>query len=247
MTIRDPSFAGRAYLAASLVAVLAVLLILAVAFALLIYAQDVTVKGKPIYIWMLREGGPVERLTAILLGLAALFAMIAVFRVPDLLRWARPFLIAFAVFSIWMALEEISWGQRIFHVEPGAFFQQYSDQKETNFHNVMQLYLKEHGFVVRKTRHIAALVLLAYGVVMPILNGLAPFRSWFRACRVIVPPPALVPGFLFGAYLCWFDRPTGREEELGELLFSLCFALLVPLWRLQQWSLTEPRAQATKV
>jgi hypothetical protein len=41
-------------------------------------------------------------------------------------------------------------------------------------------------------------------------------------------------GFLLGALLAWFDWPTRREEEIGELLFSLCFAMLVPLWRLQQ-------------
>ena len=50
---------------------------------------------------------------------------------------------------------------------------------------------------------------------------------------MVAPPPALIPGFLLGAVLAWFDWPTRREEELGELLFSLCFALLVPLWRLQ--------------
>jgi len=37
-----------------------------------------------------------------------------------------------------MAIEEISCGQRIFHIESGAFFQQHSDRKETRFHNVMQ-------------------------------------------------------------------------------------------------------------
>ena len=98
----------------------------------------------------------------------------------------------------------------------------------------MQHYLKHHGFVVTKTRQIAAIVLLVYGVILPILNAFAPFRSWLRTCRVVVPPPALIPGFLLGAVLAWFDWPTRREEELGEVLFSLCFALLVPLWRLQQ-------------
>jgi hypothetical protein len=43
-----------------------------------------------------------------------------------------------------------------------------------------------------------------------------------------------VLGFFLGAFLAWADWPTGREEEIGEFLFSLCFALLVPLWLLQQ-------------
>ena len=56
----------------------------------------------------------------------------------------------------------------------------------------------------------------------------------FRRIRLVVPPPALVLGFLLGSFLAWADWPTGREEELGEFLFALCFALLVPLWLLQQ-------------
>ena len=238
MTSRVPSFAGRAYLAASIVAILSVLSVIAV--AVLVYAQGGTTHGEPLYRWMLREDGPVETLTAVLLGLAALFALIASFSVPVALRWARPFLILFCVFSALMALEETSWGERVFDIEPGEFFQEHSDQNETNFHNVMQHYLKHHGFVVTKTRQISAIVLLLYGVILPILNAFAPFRSWLRTCRVVVPSPALIPGFLLGAVLAWCDWPTGREEELGELLFSLSFALLVPLWWLQQNHLAEP-------
>ena len=87
-------FAGRAYLAASIVAILLVLSVIAI--AVFVYAQGGTIHGKPLYRWMLREDGPVETLTAILLGLAALFSLIAAFRVPVALRWARPFLILFA-------------------------------------------------------------------------------------------------------------------------------------------------------
>jgi hypothetical protein len=234
MTSRAPSFARRAYMAASIAAIAAVLLIFAAARAILVYAADVIVEGEPLYQWLLREDGPVETPTAALLGLASLVALIAAVKVPAPLRWARLFLVLFAAFSAWMSLEEISFGERIFNTEPGAFFQEHSDQNETNFHNVMQRFLKRHGVPVATTRQIAAIVLFGYGVLLPILKAFAPFRSWFRACRVVVPPPALIPGFLLGAALSWFDRPTGREEELGELLFSLCFALLVPLWLLQQ-------------
>lgn len=37
-----------------------------------------------------------------------------------------------------MALEEISWGQRVLKIETTEFFHEHSDQKEINFHNVMQ-------------------------------------------------------------------------------------------------------------
>ena len=189
---------------------------------------------------MLREDGPVETLTAILLGLAALFSLIAFIQSARHVALGAPF--SHSVLRVLGAdgARGSQWGERMFDIEPGEFFQEHSDQKEINFHNVMQHYLKHHGFVVTKTRQIAAIVLLVYGVILPILNAFAPVRSWLRTCRVVVPPPALIPGFLLGAVLAWFDWPTRREEELGELLFSLSFALLVPLWRLQQNYLAEP-------
>ncbi|MGH6831991.1 MAG: hypothetical protein ACRECM_03065, partial [Methyloceanibacter sp.] len=104
------------------------------------YAQDITVKGKPLYIWLLREDGVVEQLTAIFLALAALFSLIAAFRVPETLRWSRTFLFLFSAFATFMALEEISWGQRAFKIESHEFFHEYSDQQEINLHNVLQQY-----------------------------------------------------------------------------------------------------------
>ena len=218
---------ATAYALASLGAALLFLLVILIAAS--IYQQD-----QPLYFRLLREDGQVERLTAILLCLAALFALIALFSLPRALRWARPFLLLFSIFSALMVLEEISWGQRALKIEPGSFWQEYSDQKEINIHNVVQHYLRSHGYAITTTRRIAALVLLVYGVVFPVLNAFKAPRAFFRTCRLVVPPPALTTGFLLGALLAWFDWPTGQEEETGEFLFSLCFALLVPLWLLEQ-------------
>ena len=33
--------------------------------------------------------------------------------------------------------EEISWGQRIFHIESSKFFNENNSQKETNLHNMI--------------------------------------------------------------------------------------------------------------
>jgi hypothetical protein len=69
---------------------------------------------------------------------------------------------------------------------------------------------------------------------LPILNRFGLFATMFRKFRLVIPPSALVLGFILGSFLAWADWPTGREEALGAFLFSLCFALLVPLWLLQQ-------------
>lgn len=216
--------------------------ILVVASTIFIYQQDTVVEGVSLYVWLLREDGPLEWLTAFLLVLTTLICLITVLWIPEIHKWSRPFLLLFSAFCLVLAFEEISWGQRIFGVESGDFFNKYSDQQEINFHNMMQLYLSRIGVPITTTKEIAAIILFVYGVIFPALNLFRRVEPTFRKLRLVIPPPALMMGFMFGAYLAWYDRPTGFEEELGELLFSLSFALLVPLWLLQQQRLFPYRS-----
>lgn len=41
------------------------------------------------------------------------------------------------LFCVFVAGEEISWGQRIFNIESGTFFEEHNAQKETNLHNLV--------------------------------------------------------------------------------------------------------------
>ena len=132
------------------------------------------------------------------------------------------FFIIFGVFCILFSLEEISWGQRIFNVESPEFFLKNSDQREINVHNVIQ-----QKFQV-KTKHIAGWTLFVYGVCLPLILVNPKFRSWSEKIRLVVPPPALSFSFFIAA-LMMFDRPTGREEEIGEFFFSLCFLQFIIL------------------
>ncbi|HSD91477.1 MAG TPA: hypothetical protein VLB11_00425, partial [Methyloceanibacter sp.] len=127
--------AADRYILASIGAVL--LFALVMALAVLAYWSGIMMGPRPLYRWLLREDSVVESLTAVLLALAAMLALAAAIRMPEPLRWSRPFFLLFAAFSLLMALEEISWGQRLFDIEPGAFFRTYSDQKEIGLHNVM--------------------------------------------------------------------------------------------------------------
>jgi hypothetical protein len=227
MTARTRQLAKNAYVLASIGAILLFLLIIAA--AALIYALDIPKGHTTHYKRLLREDGQVEQFRLgghVRADRGVQSATGAALGAP-LPHLVRGFLGAHGA-------RGDQRGQRAFKLEPGAFFQEHSDQEEINVHNVVQQYLKRHRYPITKTRQFAAIVLVAYGVVLPILNAFQGPKAWFRRLRLAVPPPALIPGFLLGSLLAWFDWPTGREEEIGELLFSLCFALLVPLWRLQQ-------------
>src|SRR5690606_13912445 len=84
------------------------------------------------------EDGFVENWTLVPLLIAALSAII---RAVKLYRTKNKSFIAtlalIAIFSIFIAGEEISWGRRIFNVESSEFFQKHNAQGETNLHNMV--------------------------------------------------------------------------------------------------------------
>ena len=51
-------------------------------------------------------------------------------------------------------------------------------------------------------------------------------RTLVNKVNLVIPPLFLCLGFFLGA-LMMFDEPTGAEEEIGELFFSLCFVLFM--------------------
>jgi hypothetical protein len=167
-----------------------------------------------------REDSLVEWLSfacLVLSGLIALDIGIQIFRRESQFRW---FFFAFGIFCLFMAFEEISWGQRLFSLTSPEYFLGNSDQQEINVHNVLQQKLDF------KTKDLAALVLSVYGILMPLLALNRHIDALLKRFGLLVPPHYLIPGFLI-ASLLMFDIPTGFEEEIGEFLFALCFLLFM--------------------
>jgi len=165
------------------------------------------------YLRVLDEDGPVEWATAALLAAGA---GLAIHRARAGGRSRRFYVVVAAVAGL-AVLEEISWGQRLLGVESPDFFLRHSDQQETNLHNVFQQWT---GLT---TKMVAAIVLLGYGVVLP----LSP-RLQVAAARpgVPVPPRVLIVGFALGSLLM-IDLPTFEEEEIAELFYALALVLLL--------------------
>lgn len=122
------------------------------------------------------------------------------------------FLLGFGSFL--MAMEEISWGQRIFGLETNQFFLENNVQQELNLHNAIS------PFLGIKTAQVAALVLFSYGVLLPLLALIEKFAAFFK--KIKIPIPSLFPavGFLLGSVLT-LNLFSGREKEISEMLLSL--------------------------
>jgi len=143
-------------------------------------------------------------------------------------RW---FFLLFSMFCLFGALEEISWGQRVFDIQSSEFFVNNSDQGEINAHNVFQKWFRI------KTKHVAGIVLLVYGMFLPTLANRRPaIKKRIEKQFFLLPPLHLRWSFLLGT-LMMMDWPTGQEEELGEMSFSICLFLFL-LYELQ-WEETE--------
>lgn len=193
--------------------------ILTAAF-IVIYLADET-----FYRELLQEDGIIEWLTFIFLIASGVLSAIIAVEIKQKHNCFHWFFILFFLFNVLAAFEEISWGQRVFGLEPGTFFQKNSDQNEINLHNAFQ------GIFHIKTKHIALAVLLVYGVVLPWMARKEKLNvKWLTNSQFILPPSFLTGGFMIAALLM-LDFQTGSEEEIGELFFSMCFFLMMA-WNL---------------
>ena len=181
------------------------------------------------YKFITKEDNLVEWLTFAFLMISGILSAVLAIRAQRSYSRYFWFYAAFAVVCLLFALEEISWGQRIIGVNSPRFFLEYSDQQEINVHNVLQEILDF------RTKHVAAYLLFIYGVCLPVLTINQKIRKVIKGIGIILPPLVLSLGFLIAGILM-VDYFTGREEEVGELLFALCFLLFM----LHEFLLSNP-------
>ena len=149
---------------------------------------------------------------------AVLFAVAAVRqrRTAGVTPW---FLAGVSLFCIFVAGEEISWGQRLLGFRPPEYFLQENFQQELNVHNVVETSLRKLSLKA---------IILGYGVLLPLTALIPAVGRTLRRLAVVAPPLALAPAFLI-AFLTYDSYPmkfTGETVELILGLAFLCAALL---------------------
>ena len=133
------------------------------------------------------------------------------------------FLFGLALFCFVVAMEEISWGQRVLGYRPPVYFLEHNFQQEFNFHNVIDTDYRKLAL---------SATIAGYGVLLPLLALVAPLRRFFERVGIAAPPLGLLPLFAatFAMYLVY---PFGHSGEWVELMLGLgmLFALLpTSLW-----------------
>ena len=141
------------------------------------------------------------------------------------------FAVGLGIFCVIVALEEISWGQRLIGYKPPDYFLTQNYQQEFNLHNVVGTELRMAAL---------QLILCGYGVVLSSLALIKPAALWLNRMRVIVSPPALMPGFAsLSALYAWY--PLDYTGEWVECALGFGFAFVASLAGAGNGSITAMR------
>lgn len=173
-----------------------------------------------------REDGFIENLTLFPL-LAAAFVS-GVYIVTLSKQKSRTFsfvMISIFTFSIFVAGEEISWGQRLFNIQSSDFFNQYNAQRETNLHNLVVGDKKINKIVFSQ---LLTAVVACYLILLPML-----YRKNNRLKAVVdaigIPVPRRYQ--IWACMLLFISIiliPTGKNAEILEVgIVHLFFLILL--------------------
>jgi phosphoglycerol transferase MdoB-like AlkP superfamily enzyme len=200
----------------------------AVAVALLVYGCAFQWRDPGAFGHWIREDGLVENLTALILAASGALSLFVSFRYRALERAkARTWLVLGCVL-LFGALEEISWGQRIFGWQSPEWFRLHNAQQETNLHN-----LRFHGVKINKLvfgKGLAVGMLLYLGVLPLLYSRVLRVRQLvdrialplIRGRHVLVYLGALA---LVRVPLSLLD--DSRAMEMGELVGAALFLMVL--------------------
>jgi hypothetical protein len=185
------------------------------------------------YAWLVREDGPVENLQVLLLFAAAVVAVAAARRFAGAgLRLLAALWLVLAAGLFIVAMEEISWGQRLLGIETPESIAAINVQGELTLHNLEPLFIYLHT---------AYLVVGGYGMLtwlaLPLLRPdpraawtfVVPnwyLTSWFLVVFVVYGAIELaqwVRPTLFGHQLVIGGFVRFRDQEPAELVLSAAF------------------------
>ncbi len=196
---------------------LLVLLLVAYSLLTLAFANDLLAA-------LVAEDGLAENLTALFLFAAS---FVNVYRTKQYFKlkkyvWAatRAFL---ALAFFFAAGEELSWGQRIFNIEPGEFFQQNNLQGETNLHNLMIGSVKINKLIFSQLLFV---VLIFYFVFLELVAKKVKFiGSLVRYFNVPLPKLHHIVMMLLSA-VATQGFYYSRRDEMLEFAFAAVFFLI---------------------
>ncbi len=171
------------------------------------------------------EDGPIEWATAAALLLGAGISAWTALRPPaGAAPLHRVTWLGLTLLCFFAAGEEISWGQRLFHLASPEFFLQHNAQHETNLHNLVVGGVKVNKLVFSQLMTVAAALFL---VALPVgYRRSARLARWVDAAGVPVPAPAQVLAVVI-VFASIAIVPSRERDELLEFGATWLFAMIL--------------------
>lgn len=179
---------------------------------------------KPLLESLVEEDGPAENLTAIMLFATSIVSVVYAKRFAGQKKYMWVFTqLMLALFFFFAAGEEISWGQRIFHIQSGEYFQQHNLQGETNLHNLVVGDTKINKLIFSQLLFVMLIIYFVF------LEFLAKKVKWIgnlvRYFNVPLPKLHHTIMMLFSAVIIQ-GIYYSRHAELLECVFAIIFFLI---------------------
>ena len=118
--------------------------------------------------------------------------------------------------AIFIAGEEVSWGQRVFDIKTPSSIKQYNSQNELTLHNFKSL-----RDANKKLPAVLAYLILLWALLSITLTlFMRPLKETLLKMGIPVLPMKLLPIFLLIPFF-YLYFPTAKADELGELFLGL--------------------------
>lgn len=179
------------------------------------------------------EGGPLELVEAVVIGLAVPILIYLCIRVKN--YWLKLWVGIAALAAIYVTGEEISWGQHVFQWATPENWSAINDQNETNLHNTST-------WLDQKPRILLEVGVVVGGIIIPALRQFMPaklpekFRDIypdnsvvFTAAMYVIVKLSMIIGSVTEHHLFW------RGSEVTEM-YLYYFVFLYAVGRVVQWS-----------
>lgn len=139
--------------------------------------------------WLVGENGPYETLQAVILVIALMMSLCTLVKMEKKNKWLMGWVVLTALCCLYVAGEEISWGQHILKWNTPEYWQGLNDQGETNLHNTT-------SWLDQKPRLILSIGVYVGGIILPLImafkagfltkNGLDRFSGIFPTSQFFV-------------------------------------------------------------
>ena len=170
---------------------------------------------------LLSENGPVELCQWAVIFIALCVAALTLIRLnPKRDGWLFGWVLLAMLGCLYVAGEEVSWGQHFLNWDTPAYWQALNDQQETNLHNTS-------SWLDQKPRLILLIGILAGGIVFPLLQKYRPGKLPEKF-SIIYPPAFLMPVAVLVILPSLLDKGVDLFHRVSEVqeFYMFYFVLL---------------------